>query len=168
MIVAGFHSRKQLNQALAALREHHRKALQTYTPAKLSDEGADAAVSPIPLIMFAAGLCGAGFMFWLQVYADVTAYVIDVGGRPNNSWPAYITNAFEVGVLAAMVTGFAAFLIANRLPRLYDAVDECDAMREASRSGWFLSVRPHTDEDRGEIREVLLRHHPMVVEEVEE
>lgn len=168
MIVAGFRSEDELTRALAALRDTHSGRVQTYTPTKLSDDAPDSTVSPIPLIMFAAGVLGAGFMFWLQVYADVSAYVINVGGRPNDSWPAYVTNAFEVGVLSAMGTGFAAFLIASRLPRLYDPVDECDSMREASRSGWFLSVRPDSDTDYRAIRDLLLRHRPLVVEDVKD
>ena len=165
MIVAGFASSEALCAAVAELGAH--RGVQTYSPSKLSDAGADAAVSPIPLIMFAAGLCGCGFMFWLQVYADVSGYVINVGGRPDNSWPAYVTNAFELGVLSAMLAGFVSFLIANRLPRLYDPVDECESLRAASRDGWFLSVNAVGEGAGREIRDILIRHRALTIEEQE-
>ncbi len=44
-------------------------------------------------------------------------------------------------MLVAISAGFVAFFVINRLPRLYDPVDECDAMRRATRDRWFLQVR---------------------------
>ena len=168
MIVAGFADRESLQDAMAALRRAGLGTVESYTPTKLSDEGADAAVSVIPLVMLAAGLIGAGFMFWLQVYATVSSYPLDVGGRPDNSWPAYVSNAFEVGVLTAMLAGFAAFLVLNRMPRLYDPVDECDDLRAASRDGWFLSLAPVAPEQAPRARRLLAAHHPLVVQELPE
>ncbi len=166
MIVAGFDSRERLSGAVRAVREAGLGTVETYTPGKPSDDGADTAVSPIPLLMLAAGLGGYGFMMWLQIYATATSYPIDVGGRPNNSWPAYVTNAFEVGVLAAMATGFVAYLVANRMPRLYDPIDESRHIRQASRADWFLSLTLRDEAAAPRARDVLARHDPLTLEEL--
>lgn len=163
-IVAGFDTREALQAAMAALRTEGLGAVESYTPSALPDE--DGPASPIPLLMLLGGLAGAGFMFWLQVYADVTAYPIDVGGRPNDSWPAYVTNSFEVGVLAAILLGFAAYLVLNRMPRLYDPIDECDSLRAASRDSWFLSLAPIGGAAAARARALLAARHPLVLQEL--
>lgn len=167
MIVASFADKAALGRAAQALREARLGPVETYTPAKLSDEGPDSAVSPIPLAMFAGGLVGFGFMLWLQIFATVTAYPIDVGGRPNASWPAYITNAFEVGVLSAMLVGFVAFLALNRMPALYDPVDESRFIRQASRDDWFLALRPAEGDAPMRARRLLEQHDPQTLEELD-
>ncbi len=167
MIVASFADGAALASAVRALREAKLGEVETYTPGKLSGDGPDAAVSPIPLAMLLAGLAGFAFMMWLQLYATVTGYPIDVGGRPNASWPAYVTNAFEIGVLAAISLGFLAFLALNRMPRPYDPVDESRFIRQASRNEWFLALHPEGDDAPARARRVLERHDPQTLEELD-
>ena len=138
MIVAGFSGPDSLQHAARTLR-HAGVQVETRTPVALPDD--EDGASRIPLLVLAAGMLGALGAFGLQCYGAMVSYPLLIGGRPQFFWTSYIVFAFESGVLAAIVTAFCAFLIANRLPRLYEPSDEVDALRAATRDGWFLLAR---------------------------
>jgi hypothetical protein len=134
-LVASFATQTRLRDALPGLSAVG--VVETYTPQALEDDQP----SILPLIVLIAGLAGAAAGFGMQVYANVIAYPVDVGGRPRFSWPAFIPITFEIGVLSAVLVGFIAFLVVNRLPRLYDPVDEASLLRGATRDRWCVSIR---------------------------
>ncbi len=143
MILAAFHNQKDLLRAAARLRAERGALVETYTAEEpeVSPDAPDTTISPIPLVVLAAGVFGTVGMFLLQVYATTVAYPLDIGGRPDFAWPSYVPNAFEMGVLMAVVTGFVAFLAANRLPKLYEPIDERPAFRNVMRDGNVLTIR---------------------------
>lgn len=157
MILAGFADRDAMMHAAGRLREGGLSA-ETYSPLPPSEDDR----SPVPLIMLLCGLLGAFGAFAMQAYATTAGYRIDVGGRPDLFWPAYIPFAFETGVLSAMLSGLIGYLIVNRLPTLYDPIDESDAFRGAMRDGWFVAIRG----DTGRAPELLHQLHPAYVEEI--
>jgi hypothetical protein len=140
VILARFRDLEAVNDAARRAREAGCTQVETYTPYRPSDAGADTEASMVPLVVLIAGLLGAGGFFLLQAYADVYAYPMNIGGRPNFSWPAYVPNAFEIGVLIAIASGFVGFIVAAGLPRLYHPVDRFYMFHEASRDGYFLLV----------------------------
>jgi hypothetical protein len=135
-VLAAFVDRQALATALQRLRSAKLGPLETYTPQPLEE-----APSLLPLIIFLAGVLGMVAGFALQAFANVWAYPLDIGGRPQFSWPAFIPIAFENGILAAVAAGFFGYLVVNRLPRLYDPIDEGLAIRRALRDFWCVSVR---------------------------
>lgn len=163
MILAMWAEEHGLSQALACFRDARIGPLETYTPAPLQDEPT---TSPIPFIILAAGLLGAVASFGLQTYSFTVAYPFDIGGRPQFAWASFIPIAFENAVLIAIVAGFAAFMLINRLPRLYDPVDESDAMRRATRDRWFLQVATEDPAVLARAHALLDGLHPVSVEEL--
>ena len=139
-VLAGFTSEQALNRAVERLVAEKVKDIETYTPKPLHEES-EPTGSPLPLVMFIAGMLGFVGFFLLMTYADVRAYPLDIGGRPKFAWPAFIPIAFELGVLCAMGAGFFGYFWICRMPKLYDAVDNCDSLVNASRDGWFVAVR---------------------------
>jgi hypothetical protein len=139
MIVAAFDTEADLMRAAARLRAAAVGDVETYTSAE-PPEDVGAKRSPIPLVVLVAGLVGTIGMFLLQTYATTIGYPLDIGGRPDFSWPAYIPTAFEVGILFAILAGFVGFLAANRMPRLYDRIDESEVFRSAARGGFCLAI----------------------------
>jgi hypothetical protein len=157
-LFVAFATEHELVSALPALRAARLGAIETYTPAPI-----ETGSSILPLLVLIAGVAGAIAGFCLQSYANMAAYPIDIGGRPDFSWPAFVPIAFENGVLAAVLTGFVGYFVVNRLPRLYESADECDAMRRAMRDLWCVAIR--TDDPR-RARELLRTHAPTHVEEL--
>lgn len=138
MMVAAFRDQDGLVDAMGRLRSAGIGPLETYTPAPLPDAETG---SPIPLVVLAGGVLGAVASMGLQTYSSVWAYPIDIGGRPDFAWASFIPTVFENAVLVAVLAGFVAFFVLNRMPQLYDPVDEADAMRRASADRWCVAIR---------------------------
>jgi hypothetical protein len=143
-LLATFTSEADLERALEQFPAAKWPGLETYSPLPLANEPEH---SPLPIIMFAAGMLGFIGFFLLMTYADTQGYPHNIGGRPAFAWPAFIPIAFELGVLCAMMAGFVGYFVAGRLPKLYDAVDEFDASRRGLYDRWLLCVR--TEEAKG-------------------
>ena len=53
-------------------------------------------------------------LFGTEWFSAVIDYPINSGGRPLNSWPAFMMLPFAVGILAAAICGLIALLVRDR------------------------------------------------------
>jgi len=164
-ILVMFEDEPALVGALERLRSISLHELRTYTPKPLEIEPPR---SPLPVIVLVAGLLGAAVGFAMQVYANTASYPLDIGGRPESSWPAFIPITFELGVLAAVLAGVFGYFVINRMPRLYDRIDELESIREASRDGWLVAVRTDDPERLAQARAIVEELRPISIEELPE
>jgi hypothetical protein len=142
-VIAVFDTPEAVRNAAAHLRQSGFRAFEAYTP--YSVEGLGEIIHPgpkllLPLLMFAAAIVGAAWGYWIQYWDEALNYPLNVGGRPYNSWPAFMVGTFEFMLLITVAAGFFGFLAASRLPRLYHPIFESRAFERASRDRFLICV----------------------------
>jgi len=114
------------------------------------------------------GILGALTGYGLQYWVSAISYPINVGGRPYNSWVAFIVVTFELTILFASIFGVVGMLALNKLPEPYHPVFNVPAFQSASRDGFFLAIEARDAKfDREGTARFLEGLRPVAVTEVE-
>lgn len=142
-IIGVFDSPDAVRNAASRVRDEGYRSFETYTP--YSVEGLEEIVHPgpkrfLPLLMFGGAVFGAAWGYWIQVWSEVVNYPINVGGRPYNSWPAFMVGTFEFMVLCAVAAGLFGLLATSGLPKLYHPVFEARSFARASRDRFLICI----------------------------
>jgi hypothetical protein len=133
--------------AATRLRDSGTARFEAYTPYPIAalDEIMPRPRVALPVTVFAGGLLGLALGFGMQWYAAAVSYPINIGGRPNASWPAFIPIAVEIAILCAVLAGFIGFFVAARLPKPYQPVAAIAGFERASQDRFFLLIEDTGD-----------------------
>jgi hypothetical protein len=151
-LMAEFDTPGDLVAATARARAAGYRRMDAYSPFPIEElhEALGEHHSRLPLLVLLGGLTGCVGGFGLQYWASAIAYPLNVGGRPLNSWPAFIPVTFECTILAAALSAVLGMLALNGLPMPYHPVFNVRRFALASRNRFFLVIEardPSFDSD---------------------
>jgi len=96
--------------------------------------------SKLSLFVLCCGLAGAATGFLLAYGISVIEYPLNIGGRPLNSWPAWIPVTFELTILFSALAAVVGMIFRNGLPRPVHPVFNVDRFERASNDRFFLCI----------------------------
>jgi hypothetical protein len=172
-LLAGFADVQALLAAVRALRRDGFGHLDVHSPFEVPglDEALGHTREPwhrrIAFWVLLGGLIGGFGLLALQYWSAVYSYPIDVGGRPDASWPAFLPPALEMALLGAFLFGVVAMLVASRLPKLHQPVFASTYFERASQDRFIVVIPADTPGyDAERIRQRLLALGAEQIEEV--
>lgn len=141
-LVAEFATPEELLSATQQAHAAGFRKLEAYSPFPV--EGLEEALgfhrTWVPQIVLAGGIAGCLGGFGMQWFAAVIHYPINVGGRPLNSWPAFIPVTFELTILLAAISAVLGMLALNGLPRPHHPLFNVERFVQGSHDRFFLCI----------------------------
>ena len=141
-LAAEFDSPESLREAANKVYQAGYRRADAYSPMPV--EGLADALgmgrTRVPHIVLVGAFCGACTGFFMLWYANVISYPWNIGGRPANSWEAFIPITFELGVLFASLAAVFGVMALNGLPMPYHPVFNLPNFSLASRNRFFLVI----------------------------
>lgn len=141
-LMAEFETPGQLVAAAERARAEGYRKMDAYAPFPV--EGLADALgfrrTRVPLITLIGGLIGGLGGYYMQYWIAAVDYPVNVGGRPLNSWPAFIPVTFELTVLGAALSAVLGMLALNGLPMPHHPVFNVPRFAMATRDRFFLCI----------------------------
>lgn len=124
---------------------HHRgyRKVEAYTPYPMHEIEEVLTPGPerrLPRLVLAGGVLGTLTAWGMQYYIAAIDYPLNIGGRPLNSWPAFIVIMFELTILFASLTAFFGMLFLCGLPLPHHPLFNLPRFAMASKNRFFLCV----------------------------
>ncbi len=168
-LMAEFDSASELVQAAHRAHQAGYRRMDAYSPFPIEElsEAIGFHHTNVPLVVLIGGLLGGLSGFLMQYWISAINYPENIGGRPLNSWPAFIVVTFEMTILGAALFAVLGMLALNGLPMPYHPVFNVERFAFASKDRFFLCIEARDPKfDRKVTEEFLLSLNPRSVTEV--
>jgi hypothetical protein len=141
-LMAEFSDNEKILAAAKSAYEHGYRKMDAFTPFPIDGltESLGRKKPLIPLIVLLAAICGGLGGYFMEWYANVVSYPINVGGRPLNSWPMFIPITFELTILSGALAAIIGMLALNKLPEPHHPVFDAPHFDRASTDKFFLCI----------------------------
>jgi hypothetical protein len=162
-LLAEFKTPQEILTAARRAREAGYRNVDAYTPYPVEGLATELGLprTRVPFIVLLGGLVGAGAGYLMQYWCNAIDYPFNSGGKPYNSWPAFIPITFEVMVLVASFAAILGMFFLNGLPEPYHPVFNVPRFDHASQDRFFLCVEATDPQfDTARTREFLEGLHP--------
>lgn len=169
-LMAEFHAPEEIVKAACAVYAAGYRKVDAYTPYPMEDvlDALHLHETHVPKLALTGGVLGLVGGWALQYWSSVIEYPMNIGGRPFNSWPAFIVPTFETTVLGAALATVFGMLLLNGFPQPYHPVFNVKSFATASRDRFFLCIESKDAKfDKEKTREFLRGLGASEVSEVE-
>jgi Protein of unknown function (DUF3341) len=141
-LMAEFDNSTDLVHATKAAYAAGYRKMDAYSPFPIEEAGEALGFhkTRIPLIVLIGGLLGGSGAYALQYWINCISYPLNVGGRPWQSWTAFIIPTFEMTVLFGGLAGVFGMFALNGLPMPHHPVFNVDRFSAVTRDKFFLVV----------------------------
>jgi hypothetical protein len=170
-VLAEFDGEHELLEAGRRAYQHGYRHMDAYSPMPI--QGMSAVIgfpkTRLPLVVLIGGLAGCFGGFLMQYWISVIDYPLNIGGRPLNSWPAFIPVTFEMTILCAALAAALGMLALNGLPRPHHPLFNAPSFAGVTRNKFFLCIEATDPKfERDQVRRFLLNLNPREVTDVEQ
>jgi hypothetical protein len=142
-VLAEFETPEALLHAARAAREAGFVRMDAYSPFPV--DGLNNALGKprtrLQALVLFCGLSGALVGYGMQYYMAKIDYPLNIGGRPLNSWPAFIPVTFELTILFAALGAVIGMLAANKLPMPYHPLFNVPEFSRSQVDRFFLCIQ---------------------------
>src|ERR671916_1433471 len=141
-VIAQFENPSDVVAAARRAYEEGYRRMDAYSPYPIEalSEAIGFHKSRLPLIVLIGGIVGCLGGYLMQYWMNAYDYALNVGGKPQHSWPAFIPITFETTVLGAALAAIFGMLALNGLPEPYHPVFNTPNFALATRDRFFLLI----------------------------
>ena len=130
---------------VAAARKTHEagsRKIDAYSPFPVEElaEAIGFHTNRVALVTLIGALIGGLTGYLMQYWIAVIDYPLNIAGRPEHSWPAFIVVTFEMTILFGGISAVLGMLALNGLPMPYHPVFNVPRFVMATKDRFFLIV----------------------------